>query len=126
MLNSYPQSVGDLELGLRTYLAVCREFTDAQVSRTVTRFLTGKVERKNREFAPSCESFAVEVDAEAERERLEARRTELEAILADDLKHMKGDDGIPFDRARNVIERFPKSWRQKFIEQKGAANAQDG
>lgn len=120
LLNSYPQSVGDLELALRTYLAVSREYTDLQVSQAVMRFLSGKVKRKNREFAPSCEAFVVELDEMAQREALEARRAELTAKLGPHLAMLRGDDVQAI--AENPLRRIP-AFREKYLAGGGDANA---
>lgn len=124
MLNVFPQSVGDADLGLKTYLAFLDQYPEELVVQACKRFLTGKVPGQNKAFAPSLPQFIEELDAMQERERLGARRAELEERLAADLARLKGDDGVPFHQSRNVIERLPKTWKQKFLEQKASNDAQ--
>jgi hypothetical protein len=114
LLNSFPQTVPDLELGMRTYLAVLRDFDDVHVSQAVGRFLRGEVPEANPRFAPSCAELAQEVRAQAERDRLASRRAELEATLAADLARLKGDDGIPFEEGRSALRRIP-TFREKYL-----------
>ena len=107
LLNSFPQTVPDLELGMRTYLAVLRDFDDAHVSQAVGRFLRGEVPDANPRFAPSCAELAQEVRALAERARLAGRRAELESLLADDLARLRGEtvDGAPLPPPNPRIHR---------------------
>lgn len=92
MLNVFPQSVGDVDLGLKTYKALIDGYPDALVVEACKRFLMGKVPGQNKAFAPSLPQFIEELDAMIERDRLQARKAELMAKFGDELRERNGGD----------------------------------
>jgi len=106
---------------METYLAVLREYDDVHVSQAVGRFLRGEVPDANPRFAPSCAELAQEMRAQAERERLAARRAELNASVGPYLKRLRGED-VAEPVAANLLRRI-QSFREKYLAGGGNANA---
>lgn len=70
MFNLFPQSVGDVDLALRTIKAFLEPYPDDLVVQACKRFLTGKVPGQNKDFAPSLPRFIEELDEMQQREKL--------------------------------------------------------
>ena len=69
LLNGYPASERALGAdAIALYLTVASRQPAPVVRRVVEKFLFGKIDRKNRDFAPSVESFAAALSAEAKSE----------------------------------------------------------
>lgn len=60
MLNSFPQSAGDVELTFATYRAALDDFSEEAITKTCGRFVGGIVGGVNKAFAPSLAQFCEE------------------------------------------------------------------
>ncbi len=73
MLNSFPQTTGNVDLTLRTFEGVLRGSSSEAVSEAAQRFTSGLVKDQSLKFAPSVAEFAAEVRSVEETHRLRDR-----------------------------------------------------
>jgi hypothetical protein len=65
MLSGFPASAGtDPDVQIRVYLLSVEGLATEAIGRAARLFITGKVKGQNRDFAPSCASFAEECRAQ--------------------------------------------------------------
>ena len=59
MLSGFPASAGtDVDMQIRAYLMAVEGIAQEAIARAARLFITGQVKDHNRDFAPSCASFA--------------------------------------------------------------------
>lgn len=68
LLSAYPASGNIAAETIALYIAVAARQPVSVIDRVVEKFLTGRVPRRNRDYAPSVEAFAAELSAEAKSE----------------------------------------------------------
>ncbi len=75
MLNAFPQSQAtDMELVVRTYVAVVAEFSEETILKTASRYTSGAVPGHEGRFAPTTAEFCIEARKVAETLATLARR----------------------------------------------------
>lgn len=123
MLNAFPQTVADVELAMRTYLAVLRDHDDVHVSKAVSRYLRGEVPDANPRFAPSCAELAQEVRRVAE---LDAVREKLASVESKPPVYVLPKNHFQNRWKRGEVEIAGPEARERVRKMIGGGDAQNG
>jgi uncharacterized protein YlaI len=99
MLNAFPQTIGDVELGLATFQAALKEFNEETICEAAKRFVNGEVQRKEKRFAPSIAEFCDEC-----RERVEISKIMEQRKKPIYLTHTSNQSSMRLERFKKEFE----------------------
>jgi hypothetical protein len=111
MLNSFPQSSGDVELRLRTFAAALVDVPDNAISAAAKRYIRGEVPKQETRFAPSVAEFCNEARAQAALEQHQEWLAQNRASLAP-REHYVPPKAVP-DGVWRTIDTYRANYQER-------------